>query len=149
MNSNMLNTPSFRLVINTTDFEYTQFNCTAVNIPSITTTPIEQRFRQFQGPISGDSLSFGELSIDFLVDEELKAYKELFNWQMNNWLTDDLKYYDISLHLLSNHHMINQTLEFKGAVISSLGSIDMSTKSRADGPVSCTAGFAYSRFNFL
>ena len=68
----------FRLVIN--QLPKVQFFTTAANLPGINlgeavfSTPLRQI------PIQGDDITFENLSISFLVDENLENYKELHDW---------------------------------------------------------------------
>ena len=68
----------FRLVIN--QLPKVQFFTTAANLPGINLgeavfpTPLRQI------PIQGDDITFENLSISFLVDENLENYKELHDW---------------------------------------------------------------------
>ena len=58
----------------------TTWFCTAANIPGITLgeatypTPMSDMF------VTGDKLTFDTLSINFIVDEELQNYRELWEW---------------------------------------------------------------------
>ena len=56
------------------------FFCNEANIPSIDLGIAEQPSYLKDIPIPGDKLQFGDLSLRFLVDEDLKNFMEIQNW---------------------------------------------------------------------
>ena len=56
------------------------FFCNEANIPSIDLGIAEQPSYLKDIPIPGDKLQFGDLSLRFLVDEDLKNFMEVQNW---------------------------------------------------------------------
>ena len=56
------------------------FFCNEANIPSIDLGIAEQPSYLKDIPIPGDKIQFGDLSLRFLVDEDLKNYMEIQNW---------------------------------------------------------------------
>ena len=57
-----------------------EFFCQTANIPSITlgTADVETSLKSI--PFPGDKLTYGDLNVSFLVDENLNNYKELHDW---------------------------------------------------------------------
>ena len=58
----------------------TTWFCTNANIPGITLGEAQVPTPMSDIPISGDKLTFDTLNIQFLVDEELKNYREMWEW---------------------------------------------------------------------
>ena len=58
----------------------TTWFCTNANIPGITLGEAQFPTPMSDIPISGDKLTFDTLNITFLVDEELKNYREMWEW---------------------------------------------------------------------
>ena len=58
----------------------TTWFCTNANIPGITLGEAQFPTPMSDIPISGDKLTFDTLNIQFLVDEELKNYREMWEW---------------------------------------------------------------------
>ena len=54
--------------------------CTNANIPGITLGEAQFPTPMSDMPISGDKLTFDTLNIQFIVDEELKNYREIWEW---------------------------------------------------------------------
>ena len=57
-----------------------EYFCTAVNIPGITLSSIQQETPLADIPLPGVKLSFAELEMSFLVDENLENYREIHGW---------------------------------------------------------------------
>ena len=57
-----------------------EYFCTAVNIPGITLSSIKQDTPLADIPLPGVKLTFGELEMSFLVDENLENYREIHGW---------------------------------------------------------------------
>jgi len=58
----------------------TTWFCTNANIPGITLGEAQFPTPMSDMPISGDKLTFDTLNIQFLADEELKNYREMWEW---------------------------------------------------------------------
>ena len=56
------------------------FFCNEANIPSIDLGIAEQPSYLKNIPVPGDKIQFGDLSLRFLVDEDLKNFMEVQNW---------------------------------------------------------------------
>ena len=57
-----------------------EFFCQTANIPGIRLGMAEQKTSLKNIPIPGDKITFSDLSISFLVDENLNNYKEIHDW---------------------------------------------------------------------
>jgi hypothetical protein len=58
----------------------TTWFCTNANIPGITLGEAQFPTPMSDMPLAGDKLTFDTLNIQFIVDEELKNYRELWEW---------------------------------------------------------------------
>jgi len=54
--------------------------CTNANIPGVTLGEAQYPTPMSDMPLSGDKLTFDTLNIQFIVDEELRNYRELWEW---------------------------------------------------------------------
>jgi hypothetical protein len=57
-----------------------EYFCTAVNIPGISIPSPAQPTPLADIPLPGDTISFEDLSVTFLVDENLENYREIHGW---------------------------------------------------------------------
>ena len=116
-------------------------------------------------PLAGDHLDWGELHLDFIVDEDMKNYEELFNWFMELGLPDDFslasKVYNPeaiqqgngpsttgTLIVLNSSLQQNIKLDFVDIFPIGLTSIQFDLTNTDIEYRTCTATFNYRRFYF-
>ena len=82
-NRNYLSPVGFKLVLE--KFRGVDFFCQRVNLPDVTMpfTEVPTRFRQFP-IVAGGGVTYGDLTVSFIVDEELINWKEIYNWIRTN-----------------------------------------------------------------
>ena len=68
-----------------------EFFCTAVNVPGITLGVMEQQTPLKDIPVPGDKLTYGPLTMDFMVDENLENYREIHGWLVGLGFPTDRK----------------------------------------------------------
>lgn len=56
------------------------FFCQRVMIPSVSLASIERPTPFVNTPIPGEIMTFSELSLQFLIDDQMKNYKAIYNW---------------------------------------------------------------------
>ena len=80
-NVNYLQPNAFKLTIDHKHFQNLEFFAQTVLHPSLSSNPVEMPFRRVTSvPFTGDKLTFGELTAMIIVDENLNAYTEMYNW---------------------------------------------------------------------
>ena len=57
-----------------------EYFCTAINIPGISLNFTEQRTPLKDIPVPGEKLTYQDLDVTFLVDENLENYREIHGW---------------------------------------------------------------------
>lgn len=163
-NSNELNTTNFKLYF--PNIPNVVYWCQEVNHPSINmgTSILPSPVKAI--PIPGDKVEFEDLTISFLVDEDLKNYIELYNWigkmcpisslsdvvnssvnsitEIQN--TTSIRRVQASLHILTNNKNYNLTIRYHNCFIYNLGEINFTTKDFLKVPI--TASFKITHFTF-
>ena len=89
-NRNFLNPIGYILKLQ--KFEGVDFFCQSVNVPDINMPVIDvaSPFRNL--PITpGGGVSFGDFSVRFIVDEDLKNYYSIHNWMRDNGNADQMQ----------------------------------------------------------
>ena len=117
-----------------------EYFCQSVNIPSITMGEALQPNPLIDRPIPGDKLTFGELSIEFIIDEELRSYEALHNWMTsitrpqttNQYAGESFVYSDAALIVTTNSSNPLLEITFKDIFPTSLGDINFTTAGNAD-----------------
>jgi hypothetical protein len=110
----------------------------------------------------GDKLNFDEFGVDFLIDEHMKNYKEIFEWLMQLGYPRNTSQYrklqesdnpykrkqDIYVTSLTNKLNVFNTLVFVGCFPINLGGVEFNhSVGDPDHPM-CSALFAYDYFYF-
>lgn len=79
-NKNFLSPLGYKFVI--TRLPNVDYFCQSISFPSISlnTTSFPNPFQKI--PLAGTELSYGNMSITFKVDEDLRNYKEIYDWML-------------------------------------------------------------------
>ena len=86
-----------------------EFFVTDCNIPSMTIGEAVQPNPLIDRPVPGDKITYGELSIEYIVDEELRNWQEIHDWMTKLAFPDNFtqystaeQYKDAVLMIMSN-----------------------------------------------
>lgn len=77
-NRNFLAPTGFNFVLQKA--QAVDFFCQSANVPSVSMIPTIQPGRLRNIPVPGDELYYEDLSVRFLVDEEMRNYLEIHDW---------------------------------------------------------------------
>ena len=91
-NRNFLSPTGFRFVLRRSP--KVAFFCNQANVPSMTLGIAEQPTYLKNIPVPGDKIEFGDLTLRFLVDEDLKNYMEIQKWIRGLGYPDKLTEFD-------------------------------------------------------
>lgn len=147
-----------------------QFFCQTVNLPGIVLGEPSFGTPFSRIPVPGETLTFADLTVQFLVDEDMTNYKALQGWlyglgfpldyqqyvnfqkldAVSNGLNGDLasNYSDASLFILTNNNSENILISFRNLFPTSLESL---TFTGVDSDVNYLIGnatFKYSYYEF-
>ena len=150
-NLNQLNVVSFET--NFLRMPGVSYFCQRVNIPGITLSNTIQSTPFANIPIEGDVLEFEDLTIGFIVDEDMQNYLELYNWLQSLGFPERYSQYDnetssiksdMNILLHTNKSNPNYSVAFKDVFPVSLGTISFDTNATALDPIVVDAGFKYT-----
>jgi hypothetical protein len=147
-NKNLLQPTNFKLTIDSTQYANTQFFCTTVNLPGTSKGPVEAKFKNEIGYFPGDTTTYSELTISFLVDEEMKNYIEIYDWLQNGLSTSPI-FKDISLSILSNKNTTNRIIQFKDAFPISISDLEFTSQAAEIEYLTCSVTFKFNKFVFV
>ena len=91
-NKNFLSPTGFKFIVRRSP--KVAFFCNQANIPAMTLGVAEQTNYLRNIPVPGDKIEFGDLTLRFLVDEDLKNYMEIQNWIRGLGYPDSLAEFD-------------------------------------------------------
>ena len=117
-NRNFLNPIGYILKLE--KFAGVDFFCQSANVPDVAmpTTEVASPFRNLP-IVPGGGITFGDFTVNFIVDEELKNYNSLHKWMRNNGNADEMKgpstpeYSHGQLHIVTSAYNPAFIVEFK------------------------------------
>lgn len=140
-----------------------------ISIPTLTAEPASVGTPLIRYDLAGDQMVFDTLSVDFLVDAEMKNYIALFNWIRGSSFPEDNRQYtdqvregikngksevqalesDATMVVLNNLNTPIQTIRFVDCIITSLGALNFDSTNETVNYVTANATFAYSYYDFV
>lgn len=135
----------------------TIFRVVACDVPSISIPPAEAGTPGATQYFPGGNTEFDELTMDFLVDENLENYEEIYHWitQQRYFIRDEFKpkndseklmVSDGTLVTMTNASNPNRVFSFKNMFPISLGNLHFDTSITQPDPITCQVTFRYSYF---
>jgi len=158
-NLNYLQPSGFKIVVDHKRFPNFSFFAQSIAHPNLTTNAAELPFRRFtSAPQIPDTYSYGELSMNIILDEDLKAYTDIHNWlrtNVDNNVTspsedpNQSSYADLIVTILSSHNNLNKQFKYRNCFPTEIGSINMEANTVSTEPVTCPVSFRYTYFDII
>ena len=133
-----------------TGYEDLIFKLTDFSIPEVNAgvTAISNR-TNYVYQETGDHIQYENLSLSFLVDENLKNYRRLHEWMRDNTENGIARQESIFVHLLDNNKRFQgMEIEFIFAFPISLSKLEFDVDGNISD-VTCSVTFAYTYFDFI
>ena len=120
--------------------------------------PIQQPTRYVSVKHPSKSVTFSDLTIEFLVDENLENWRELYDWMRTIYLVNDYDKFEPkttthftegSILLLNSAMNVNKEVRFHNLLPISLSGIDFDSTDTDLSPRVATATFAFDFYEFL
>jgi len=156
--TNFLQPTGFKVVVLRKRFKNLEFFAQTVTHPDLSSNPSSIPFRGRNPWAPGDSLDYGTLTIEAIMDEKMNIYKEMHDWLIKT-VTDpyktadkitvndqDITSYDISLMVLSSHNNTTNTIKYKNSFPISIGSVSFQSTTDAVQYITFPITFRYSDF---
>ena len=153
-NPNLLLSTGFRFLLTRTP-NITYF-CQAVNVPDISLGEMEQPTRFISIKHPGNTFTYSDLEISFLVDENMENWREIHNWMRSLKNVEDYTefednpthhYSDARLMILNSAMKPNLEIAFKDIFPKSLGGINFTSDTTDTSEVIATATFAFTSYD--
>lgn len=151
----------------------TSFTCQVASIPDLTIGTATQPTPTLDIPVIGDKLEFGDLTIEFMVNEDMSNYIEIYNWivaiastELVNYTADDFRkaitnyspsvnnpredrslYSDASLFVIDSTNNPIVKINFMDVIPVGIQGIPFDIRITDQGPVTARATFRYRIYN--
>jgi hypothetical protein len=139
------------------------FDIYKMNLPGISTTPVNQPTPFINIPWTGDHLQFSPLYVQFKVDENFNNYMEVHNWLRDITKADNFKEYkdlaknpyytgsgvesEIIVSILDSAKNPNVNFDFHGAFPVALSELVFDAQLKDVEYITATATFAYMNYD--
>lgn len=148
---------------------YVTYFCHSANIPGVSLSPVPQKTLFVEFFVPGDKISYEELEVKFIVDEDYRSWQSVHDWirgmtfpvefqeyidlnlQQRNVPNNYVKpqYSDAMLSIYSNKNNEHLQIKFVDCFPTSLTGIEFNTENNADNIIYATATFKYSYYNIV
>jgi hypothetical protein len=140
----------------------TQYFCQSVNLPGISLGEVNRAtpFLDMYSP--GTKLSYDPLNVEFLLDEKLQGWKNLYDWFLTMADPDGFEKRDGSRELQTQKHFSDATLtilsglnnpliriQYRNLFPLSISDIKFDSTMSADTILTATATFRYQSYTYL
>ena len=140
----------------------TQYFCQSVNLPGVSLGEVNRAtpFLDMYSP--GTKLSYELLNVEFILDEKLQGWKNLYDWFLTMADPDGFEKRDGSRELQNNKHLSDATLSILSGLNNplirihytnvfplSISDIKFDSTQSADTIMTATATFRYQSYKYL
>ena len=159
-NINFLQPTSFKLVIDRKNLPNLTYFVNTIMHPSVALNPADIGYQRTNVRFVGDKLNYGEMQCQVIMDEDMTAYTEMFNWMksiVENPVVPSTERMraagsfttvDLSIVLLSSVNTANKTIKYINAIPVSLGDINFETTT-ADSFITFPITFAFDYWEIV
>ena len=144
------------------------FLCQKAEIPELSLSSIDIPTAGFAPiPMGGNTINYGDLNLEFIVDEDLKNYMEIHNWiralgtpsdftERKEWNESNrsdsrsqernTKWSDATLQVLNNNNLVNFDVVFQSVFPVSLSTLPFDVTGTDNDYFTATATFRYTLY---
>lgn len=150
MQQNSLSQLNFRLKLYT--LPELEFRVQSVTIPGLNLGTVEIPTPFVVIPEPGN-LSYDQVTVNFMVGEDMKDYMEIFDWMVGLGYPDGLgtykrKFIDGSVLILNSNQKVLKNVRFTDMYPVSLSDVNFDSTLSEISYVTATASFRFTRFYF-
>lgn len=158
-NTSFLQPTKFQLVFPTLPF-LRYFGQTAI-VPGISTSPVSVQTPFINTYRHGDKLNFEELSINAIIDEDMRTWEETYKWlvaltkperfeqYIRYYDNKAMVYHDATLTINTNANIPNIRFKFMNVHPLSMGSINFNVSDNADTIMTTNIIFRYDSYELI
>ena len=162
-NINYLQPTSFKITIDRKNFPNLEFFCQDFTHPGMIMNAVEQPLRKLASvPFVGDKLTFNELLANIILDENMNAYDEMYQWMRRNLDHNEVSQLDadlaakrpptmsdITLSILSSHNNTTKKVRYIDCMPVALTDIQFQSTASGTEFITFGASFRFSYFELV
>ena len=150
---NMFSSNKFKFNLTSSRFKDNEFDLaiTDINVPGIQLGTTAQGTTTRVIDLPGDSITFNDLTVEFIISEDFGEWIEMYNWMydLRNFdqpIFDNTILSDGSLILLTNKSNANVIISFKNLYPFDLQDLQLSISTADVSPLKGSVTFKYTEF---
>jgi len=160
-NFNYLQPTSFKLTVDRQNYPNLEFFCQSFIHPGMIMNAVEVPYKKITGvPFIGDKLTFNELQANILIDEDMKAYDEMYSWMRRVLDVGNVTAYeanvnlppsmaDMTLTILSSHNNLTRQVRYIDCIPTALTDIQFESTAGGESFLIFGASFRFSYFELV
>ena len=165
-NINYLQPTAFKLVIDRKKFGNLEYFAQTISHPSVGMNTAPLPYKRANIHMAADKLTFGALSANIILDENMTAYTEMYDWakrlveENNTTKLDARNRYvgegdiytttvDITLSILSSHNNMTKRIRYVDCVLTDLGDIAFQSTTSDIQYLTFPVTFEFSYFDII
>lgn len=158
-NTNLLQPSGFRLVIDRQNYANLEYFVQSVDHPGVNAVPAQLSYSRVADVSEpGDKLDFGEVTFGVILDEDMKAYSELYAWLLRmvntNYVPPTVARenrlstkHDVTLVVLNSSNNVQSRIVYRDAFPSSMGNVSFEASVPDQTPIVVPVTFRYTYFD--
>lgn len=161
-NLNYLQPSGFTVSIDRANCPNFQYFIQSVSHPGADVNATELPYRNVTSiPLAGDKITYGSLSLQVIVDEDMNSYQEMQEWleyivnvghvSKRDAIVNDIRstYGDIVVNINSSHNNKVRQIKYHDAIPTSLGGIELASTTGGTEYITFNAEFRFTQFEIL
>lgn len=165
-NINYLQPTAFKLVIDRKKFGNLEYFAQTISHPSVSMNTAPLPYKRANIHMAADKLTFGSLSANIILDENMAAYTEMYDWakrlveNVNTTKVDARNRYvsegdiyttavDITVSILSSHNNMTKRIRYVDCVLTDIGDINFQSTSADIQYLTFPVTFEFSYFDII
>lgn len=149
-NINYLQPNNFKLVIDHRTLGNLEYFAQGIQHPGANAQSAEVPYsRLSQMPFAADKLTFGELSATIMIDEDMRAYTEMYDWMVRLVESPLPQEADVTVHILSSKNNTTKKIRYIDALPTVLGDINLEATTTDGQYLTFPVSFRFSYFEIV
>lgn len=159
-NINYLQPSGFKVTIDHKKYGNVQFFAQSIDHPSVSIDTATVPYKRTNLRIAGDKLTFGTLTINAILDEDINTYIEMFDWAKRLVEQNNITQYnvstdqfttavDITVSILSSHNNKVKLIRYYDCVPVDIGSINFQSTTGDVQYITFPITFGFSYFDLV
>ena len=162
-NINYFQPTGFRVILDRRFYSHLQFYVARINHPGAQNAANDTAFKRTSVPFPGNTMTYGELTMDVLLDEDFESYKEMYDWMLRLCNEEQIAqrvdfkssqdpiptYADIHVTALTHANNKNVEFRYKDCVPVSIGDVNFDAQNQGVDFITFPASFRFSYFEIV